>query len=171
MPLLFAQASEGAADAEVHAPAVRAASVVEANRTDRRLKLQPHADASLDRIRPATVAPSVAPIGEDGALHLLHDREAILDRREQKMRATELVVTVAAQGVLPADFVEVRFGNRAVRVADLSAYSDGLRSTDLEKALVLCRELLIVEIAAESREFRQMSGCRCYRVYRSRATA
>ena len=41
-----------------------------------------------------------------------------------------------------------------MRVADLSAYSDGLRSTDLEKAPVLCRELLIVEIAAESSELR-----------------
>ena len=83
MPLLFAQASEGAADAEVHAPAVRAASIVEANRTDRRLKLQPHADAALDRIRPAIVAPSISPVSKDGALHLLHNGETVLNRREQ----------------------------------------------------------------------------------------
>ena len=76
----------------MHAPAVRAATVVEADRADRRLKLQPHADAALDPIRPAIIAPSISPVGEDGALHLLHDGKTVLSGEECHTRPTELIL-------------------------------------------------------------------------------
>ena len=80
--------------------AVLTAAIVEAQRSDRRIKLQPKADASLDVFRPEARSSCRTPIRKDCSLHLFHERETVFQSREEHVVAAELIVTVAAQRVV-----------------------------------------------------------------------
>ena len=109
--------------------------------------------------------PGTAPIREDGALHLLHDGEAVLDRAEELAVAAELVLTVAAQRALAADTVLVELRDVARANAVAAAQREDLRAAGADVVLAVERVLLEVEVAAKAGELaREAHAAAAHRV-------
>ena len=79
------------------AAAVIAPAVVEAQRSDWRRQRDADTDTRVQVVRRQAAVPSAAPVREQSTLHLLDDREAVLDRAEELAVAAELILALAAQ--------------------------------------------------------------------------
>ena len=103
-------------------------------------------------VRRQAAVPSAAPVREQSTLHLLDDREAVLDRAEELAVAAELILAVAAQRALAADAVLVELRDVARADAITGAQREDLGAACTDVALAVDCVLLEVEVAAEARE-------------------
>ena len=109
-------------------------------------------------LRHKAARPCSAVVCKERARHLGHDRETVLERGESHACPTELILTIAADGILPADAELTVLGDRPLTDTVLTANDKDLCASRFEIVCISCDVLLIGEITAEARELRRERG-------------